>query len=75
MMHKVIKFYFAHQSVGNNIIEGLQQESINIVGNLHTNNFPEQFIVHSLIGKNLDPISKIQDFSQQVEIITKHITS
>lgn len=68
--------YFGHQSVGNNIIEGLksifQENKVN-----NSNIFkldiiqtlPERYFVHSQIGKNGNPLSKIKDFVKTIDLL------
>jgi len=63
------KIYFGHQSVGNNIIEGIRDLmkespgiSLNIVETSNQANFELGIFAHSKVGKNMDPISKINEF-------------
>ena len=58
------KIFFGHQSVGNNILEGitiLTNEILPIVS-MDDANFPEMGIVHKQIGRNEYPLEKIEDF-------------
>ena len=67
------KIYFGHQSVGFNIIDGIKDVmsadnrvklnivELNEIGKLDASGF-----YHSRIGSNVDPISKIDDFSRKM---------
>jgi len=67
------KIYFGHQSVGFNIIDGIKDimsannkvqlniVELNKIGRLEVPGF-----YHSRIGSNVDPISKIDDFSHKM---------
>lgn len=64
------KIYFGHQSVGNNIIDGIKQiikENPQISLNIVETNDPQRFsgpiFAHSPVGKNTDPQSKIDAFA------------
>ena len=64
------RIYFGHQSVGNNIIDGindLMKENLEIKLNIFRTADPNDFKVgvfaHSSIGKNDDPQSKINAFA------------
>lgn len=67
--------YFGHQSVGYNILDGVRdlQESIqnklNIVEVKKNNGLEESGVYHAKIGKNGDPISKIDDFVNQIDAV------
>jgi len=68
------KIYFGHQSVGLNIINGISEimrDLPNIKLNLQETNQPESFnqpiFAHSQVGKNLNPISKCDDFKRVME--------
>jgi len=63
------KIYFAHQSVGSNLIEGISMHMSNdsdvklkIVEGNGPNLFSQAVFAHSKSGKNHDPISKIDAF-------------
>lgn len=63
------KIYFGHQSVGNNIIDGIKDVmktnpnvKLNIVETTDLSQVKSGCFAHSKVGKNLDPISKINDF-------------
>lgn len=63
------KIFFGHQSVGNNIIQGLsalQQEypeiRLNIVRTESAEEFSAPIFAHTTIGSNTDPYSKIKAF-------------
>jgi len=67
------KIYFGHQSVGNNIIDGIKditrdnpQIKLNIVETEDPQNFIAPIFAHSPIGKNMDPASKSADFSEKI---------
>jgi len=64
------KIYFGHQSVGNNIFEGIRdvmkenpQIKLNIIETNNSSDFKKPLFAHSKVGKNHDPISKINAFS------------
>lgn len=68
------KIYFGHQSVGANIISGLQQivnskskVQLNIVETDRPSDFSASIFAHSKVGKNTDPLSKINDFSKKIQ--------
>ncbi|MFA5014779.1 MAG: hypothetical protein WC549_04500 [Actinomycetota bacterium] len=63
------KIYFGHQSVGYNIVEGIQEiiaNNPNIKLNIKVAKNPSDFnapvFAHSPVGKNRDPFTKIADF-------------
>lgn len=65
------RIYFGHQSVGFNIVDGLNvivEENPKIKLNILKAGEPvsqhDFYFAHSQVGKNRDPISKINDFSQ-----------
>jgi hypothetical protein len=67
------KIYFGHQSVGNNIVDGIKeimkdnpQIKLNIVETDSPQNFNTPIFAHSPIGKNTDPASKSLDFSEKM---------
>jgi hypothetical protein len=68
------KIYFGHQSVGFNIISGIVS-IMNYVPDIKLHfdetNKPEDFnkpiFGHSRVGKNQNPISKMDDFKQEIE--------
>jgi hypothetical protein len=67
------KIYFGHQSVGFNIINGLNdlmkeypQIKLHIVETTDINDFPDGVFAHSRVGNNTDPKSKINDFSRYI---------
>jgi hypothetical protein len=67
------RIYFGHMSVGENIIEGLQdilkkypEVHLNII-NLHqAQTLPDYYFAHSYVGDNYDPQSKCRDFIQTI---------
>ena len=68
--------YFGHQSVGNNIINGIKEilieNEINDFKPFELNaisTLPKNYFVHSPIGKNGNPISKIEDFKKDITIL------
>lgn len=68
------KIYFGHQSVGNNIIMGLQdvikdnpQVKLSIVETSNPDLFKTPLFAHSRVGKNEDPLSKNRAFAEVVE--------
>ncbi len=65
------KIYFGHQSVGVNIIDGVKailsenpHIKLNIVESRNPSDFNVGVFAHSSVGKNEDPQSKTEDFSQ-----------
>jgi len=68
------KIYFGHQSVGNNIIEGIKdvmkentQIKLNIIEISNPADFnSDSIFAHSRVGKNVDPKSKTESFSEFV---------
>jgi len=72
------KIYFGHQSVGFNIIEGINalmkeysQIKLNIVETNKLSDATKGVFAHSRVGKNRDPKSKNDEFSQVVNTIFK----
>jgi hypothetical protein len=68
------KIYFGHQSVGNNILNGVKdmmalypQIHLDIVETSDPADFNAGLFAHSRIGKNQDPNSKIGAFSEYVK--------
>jgi hypothetical protein len=64
------KLYFAHQSVGYNIMGGLEiilaehpEIKLNIVESSKDSSFEQPVFVHSKIGKNTKPLTKINGFT------------
>ena len=65
------KIFFGHQSVGNNIIKGLEDIGrqfprlrLNIAKTIDPGRFISPIFAHNTIGVNTDPYSKIQDFDK-----------
>jgi len=70
-----IKIYFGHQSVGYNIMDGLEdliKESgsikINVIESDGSGELPEYYFAHSRVGNNTEPNTKCDAFS---EILTE----
>ena len=68
------KYYFGHQSVGYNIIDGINdimqeipQAPIQIVDTKNPAMLKEGVLAHSSIGQNTDPVSKLVDFAKTME--------
>lgn len=68
--------YFGHQSVGYNILKGIRdileeypQRTLNIVETRKPATSKAPFFAHSTIGRNEQPISKLDDFS---DILRQH---
>ena len=68
------KIYFGHQSVGYNIIDGIndilqEHESmrLNIVETSNAADFKTPIFAHSRVGKNTQPISKVDAFLSFIE--------
>lgn len=69
-----MKIYFGHQSVGFNIMDGISgiiREMPNIKLNIKETDEPADFtepvFAHSKVGKNLNPISKCDNFRRIIE--------
>jgi hypothetical protein len=69
------KIYFGHMSVGNNILEGVQDLAkeypfvrFNVIETKSPSSFDKPIFAHSPIGKNEDPKSKIADFSHLIDM-------
>ena len=67
------KIYFGHQSVGYNILDGIAaimaqypKIKLNIVETADASDFRVGVLAHSTVGKNVDPTSKINDFSNYI---------
>jgi len=69
------KIYFGHQSVGSNIIDGIKDimsiddsgVKLNIKETRNPNDFDVPVFAHAGIGRNTEPISKIDDFKKLME--------
>ena len=68
------KIYFGHQSVGYNIMSGVSElardngaQPVNIKETKNASDFNQPVVAHSAIGKNNDPLSKINDFKAVME--------
>lgn len=68
--------YFGHKSVGKNVIEGIKEiAQANSISNLsilkldEDEKLTQNYFVHSSIGKNGDPISKIEEFRKNIELL------
>ncbi|WP_319586828.1 hypothetical protein [uncultured Desulfobulbus sp.] len=65
------RIVFGHQSVGNNILTGVQDLAKQEKISLHVNELgvetTDPGIIHFEIGKNTDPLSKIEDFETKME--------
>jgi len=65
--------YFGHQSVGDNIIDGIgdiiknRQIELNIKEIKNVSNADKGIFAHSKVGKNHDPYSKMKEFKNIVE--------
>ncbi len=65
------RIFFAHQSVGGNIIQGIEDIiAQNHIRDIQIQTKPSLFsglaIYHKKIGQNADPLSKLTDFSEQL---------
>ena len=66
-------FFFGHQSVGNNILAGIDDISkdnnhkIDIIKSRVLNKPNKNAFLHDNVGKNKDPVSKINDFRELIE--------
>ena len=68
------KIYFGHQSVGNNILDGVldlmvvyPQIKLNIVETTDQADFSAGLFAHSRVGENQDPNSKIVSFADNIK--------
>lgn len=68
------KLYFGHQSVGNNILDGVRKImaenrriKLNIVETDDPGKFDRAIWAHSLIGENGDPASKLKAFKANIQ--------
>jgi hypothetical protein len=68
------RIFFGHQSVGNNILDGIRkiQETIpgiglRLVETKERADFSKPVFAHARIGENEDPISKIEDFRKTLD--------
>jgi hypothetical protein len=65
--------FFAHQSVGQNLLDGLRRaaEEAGVALRIEEGRGPSGFttpgIVHTRVGKNEDPLSKLSDFAALLE--------
>lgn len=61
--------YFAHMSVGSNIIDGISSltDELNIQEIGETDSFASLFLLHSKIGENTKPLLKIKEFNERLE--------
>lgn len=64
------RILFGHQSVGNNIVRGIKdilqenpQIQLNIIENPHPSDVQTPGLIHFKIGRNTDPQSKLDEFS------------
>jgi hypothetical protein len=69
-----MKIFFGHQSVGFNIIDGIEdilrdspQHVLRIVETRDAESFKTPILAHTRIGENTKPISKIDDFASAIE--------
>jgi len=60
--------YFAHKSVGFNIIDGIKDitDKINIQSIVDNPQISESIFLHSQIGENYKPLLKLEDFSKRI---------
>ena len=68
------KIFFGHQSVGFNIIDGIQdlmkeypKIKLNIVETSDSKKFNSGIFAHSRVGKNTEPDTKIADFAKYID--------
>lgn len=69
-----MRIYFGHQSVGYNILEGIQELKneypligLSIIEEEKPGKIEKPMLLHSKVGKNRDPESKINDFVANIE--------
>ena len=67
-------FYFGHQSVGYNILDGVQDLmkeypdiKLNIVESAEPGNISPGTLTHSRVGKNTEPKTKLDDFAKNID--------
>lgn len=66
------KIYFAHQSVGYNILDGVNDvflnydKTFNIVETSKISEYGSSFFAHSTVGQNTRPETKIKEFSDNI---------
>ena len=66
------RIYFAHQSVGYNILDGVADllsnynQTLNIVETSNVSESGSYFFAHSRVGENTRPETKIDDFSEKL---------
>lgn len=66
------KIYFAHQSVGYNILDGVNDvlsefdQTLNIVETSNVSEYGSSFFAHSTVGQNTRPKTKIKEFSNNI---------
>jgi hypothetical protein len=65
------RIFFGHQSVGNNIIDGIKEIieedsriKLNITGAIDATTYDNPCFSHAHIGSNMDPLSKIDHFQE-----------
>ena len=68
------KTYFGHQSVGNNLLDGVRDilkenpsAKLNIIETERHSDITAGNLAHSSVGKNNDPMSKIEDFLDKID--------
>lgn len=66
-----MRIFFGHQSVGYNIIDGItdianerEYIKLNVVQTARSADFDRPILAHSQVGKNTDPVSKIEGFTK-----------
>ena len=74
------KIYFGHQSVGYNIIDGIDdvmkenpEIKLNIVETTDRTDFESGLLSNSTVGKNSDPKSKIDEFAKNIDSVIGNI--
>lgn len=66
------RIYFAHHSVGDNILDGITDlfsnysKTLNIVETSDVSELGSYFLAHSRVGENTRPETKIKDFSENI---------
>ena len=68
------KIYFGHQSVGNNLLDGVRDimkenpsATLRIIETDGHSDITAGTLAHSSVGKNNDPVSKIEDFRDKID--------
>lgn len=68
------RIFFGHQSVGNNILEGMEEISrgvtekrLDVVKGTDASAFARPVLLHANLGNNTQPVSKLEDFERALD--------